>query len=239
MVLQKRSLLPPQTSRNILPLLLRQHNPIKSLIKHMILMKSATILRQSLQLPPQRAKSPPINTVAMRSAHDVRPGFVDRRVDHVGGGVEQAVLAAADDFAGVVDEDEVGFGHEAEGAAEGVHPEAVGLHGVAERDVAGDALVEAVFAEDAEGGGQAAFEVFTLFVLVGEGWGPGWWRGRWLVGSLVIGLSCFRLRKTTYEGKLIILPWAMFFLTPGSRGAVPSLTGTSLPSGAVPVVSSE
>jgi hypothetical protein len=47
------------------------------------------------------------------------------------------------------------------------------------------------------------------------------------------------LRKTTHEGKLIILPWAMFFLTPGSRGAVPSLTGTSLPSGAMPVVSSE
>jgi hypothetical protein len=110
----------------------------------------------------------------MRSAHYIWSGFVDRRVDHVGGGVEQAVLAAADDFAGVVDEDEVGFGHEAEGAAEGVHPEAVRLDRVAERDVAGDAFVEAVFAEDAEGGGQAAFEVFALFVFVGEGWGAGW-----------------------------------------------------------------
>jgi len=210
----------------------------------------------------------------MRSAHDIRPGFVDCGVDHVGGGVEQTVLAAADDFAGVVDEDEVGFGHEAEGAAEGVHPEAVGLYGVAERDVAGDTFVEAVFAEDAEGGGEAAFEVFALFVLVGEGWGSGW---MWLVGSLeselmgnvmllmgrnkaghvshtrpkvhvqditrrnveVVEVISGSLRERTYEGKLVILPWAMFFFTPGSRGAVPLLTGTSLPSGAVPVVSSE
>jgi hypothetical protein len=37
--------------------------------------------------------------------------------------------------------------------------------------VACHAFVEAVFAEDPEGGGQAAFEVFALFVLVGEGWG--------------------------------------------------------------------
>lgn len=74
-------------------------------------------------------------------------------MDHVGCGVEQAVLAAADDFSGVVDEDQVGFGDEAEGSAERVHPEAVGLHGVAEGDVAGNAFVEAVLAEDSEGGG--------------------------------------------------------------------------------------
>ena len=53
----------------------------------------------------------------------------------------------------MVDENQVGFGDEAEGAAEGVHPEAVGLHGVAEGDVAGNAFVEAVLAEDSEGGG--------------------------------------------------------------------------------------
>jgi len=39
--------------------------------------------------------------------------------------------------------------------------------------VAGDALVEAVFAEDAEGGGEAAFEVVAFGVFVGEGWGAG------------------------------------------------------------------
>jgi len=39
--------------------------------------------------------------------------------------------------------------------------------------VAGDALVEAVLAEDAEGGGEAAFEVVAFGVFVGEGWGAG------------------------------------------------------------------
>lgn len=39
-------------------------------------------------------------------------------------------------------------------------------------------------------------------------------------------------------GKAIIFPWAMFSLIPGSRGAEPELTGTSLPSGAVPVADS-
>jgi hypothetical protein len=175
MILQQRSLLPAQTSRNILPLLLRQHNPIKTLVQHMIVVESTRILRQTVQLPPKRTESPSIDTVAVRSAYDIRPGFVDRRVDHVGSGVEQAVLATADDFAGVVDEDQVGLRHQAEGAAEGVHPEAIGLHGVAKRDVAGDAFVEAVFAEDAEGGGQTAFEIFAFFVLVGEGWRTGWW----------------------------------------------------------------
>jgi hypothetical protein len=40
--------------------------------------------------------------------------------------------------------------------------------------VPGYAFVEAVFAEDTEGGGEAAFEVVALFVLVGEGWWSGW-----------------------------------------------------------------
>jgi hypothetical protein len=39
--------------------------------------------------------------------------------------------------------------------------------------VAGYAFVEAVFAEDPESGGQAAFEVVALFVLVGESWWSG------------------------------------------------------------------
>ena len=37
----------------------------------------------------------------------------------------------------------------------------------------GYAFVEAVFAEDAEGGGEAAFEVVAFGVFVGEGWGAG------------------------------------------------------------------
>ena len=109
----------------------------------------------------------------MRSTQHIRPRLMNRRVNHVRRRVEQSVLAAVDDSAGVVDEDEVGFGYEAESPAEGVHPEAVWLDGVAEGDVAGDAFVEAVFAENAEGGGEAAFEVVAFGVFVCEGWWAG------------------------------------------------------------------
>lgn len=43
----------------------------------------------------------------------------------------------------------------------------------------GDAFVEAVFTEDAEGGGEPAFEVFALFVFVCEGW--------WSWGAVLVG----------------------------------------------------
>lgn len=70
----------------------------------------------------------------------------------------------------MVDEDEIALVHHAESAAERVDPEAVGLDRVAKGDVPGDALVVTVFPEDAERGCEAAFEVFTLFIFVGEGW---------------------------------------------------------------------
>ena len=176
MVLQQRRLLATKTSRNVLPLLLRQHNAIETLIQHVIVVERARILRQRVQLAAQAAERAAVDAVAVRGAQNVWSSFVDGRVDHVGGGVEQAVRAAVDHVAGVVDEDQVGLRDEAEGAAEGVHPEAVGLHGVAERDVACDAFVEAVFAEDAEGCCQAAFEVVAFGVFVGEGW--------WSLGSV-------------------------------------------------------
>jgi hypothetical protein len=105
MILQQSSFLPPKTSRNILPLLLRQHNPIETLIQHMIVMERARILRQRVQLPPQRTPSPAIDTMAVRGANHIGTSFVDGGVDHVRGGVEQAVLAAVDYFAAVVHED--------------------------------------------------------------------------------------------------------------------------------------
>jgi hypothetical protein len=105
MILQQRRFLPPKTSRNILSLLLRQHNPIETLIQHMIIMESTRILRQRIQLPPQRTPSPSINAMAVRSTHHIRPGLVNGGMNHVRGGVEQTVLAAVDYFAGMVDED--------------------------------------------------------------------------------------------------------------------------------------
>jgi hypothetical protein len=105
MILQQRRLLPPKTSRNILPLFLRQHNPIETLIQHMIIMESTRILRQRVQLPAKRTPSPSIDTMAVRSTHHIRSSFVNGGMDHVRSGVEKAVLAAIDYFAAVVDED--------------------------------------------------------------------------------------------------------------------------------------
>lgn len=115
-------------------------------------MESTSILRNRVQLLPERTVRAPVNRVRVRRAHDVGPGLVHGVVDHVGGGIQEPVLAAVDDLALFVDEDQVRGLDQAEGGAERVHPERVGVHRVAERDVAGDAFVEAIFAEDAEGG---------------------------------------------------------------------------------------
>lgn len=109
MILQQRSLLIPQTLRNILPLLLRQHHPIKAIINHMIIMERTRILRQRINLSAQRAPRPAVDGMAVRGAVDVRARRVDRGVNHVGGGVEEAAFAAVNDLARVVYEDEVGF----------------------------------------------------------------------------------------------------------------------------------
>ena len=73
----------------------------------------------------------------------------------------------------------------------------------------GDAFVETVFSEDAEGGGEAAFEVVAFFVGVVE------------FGGAVLCERCISYlgNVSTYRGNSAILPWAMVFLTPGSRGA--------------------
>jgi hypothetical protein len=60
------------------------------------------------------------------------------------------------------------------------------LDWVAEGDVAGDAFIEAVFAENTEGGSEAAFEVVAFGVFVCEGW----WAGvEVLVGVVESGWS--------------------------------------------------
>jgi len=92
-------------------------------------------------------------------------------VDHERSLVEKPVLTAIEHVAFFVDKDEVRFVDQAEGVTEWVNPETVVVHGVADRDVACYSFVESIFAKDAEGGGQAAFEVFALFIRVVEfGW---------------------------------------------------------------------
>ena len=50
-----------------------------------------------------------------------------------------------------------------------IHPKAVLLHGISERDVSRNALIEAILAEDAEGSGQTSLQILALLVLVVEG----------------------------------------------------------------------
>ena len=90
--------------------------------------------------------------MGVRGADDVWPGDVHGVVDHVRRRVEQTVWPAVDHFAVRVHENQIRGLDQAEGGAQRVHPERVRMDRITQRDVAGDALVETVFAEDAERG---------------------------------------------------------------------------------------
>lgn len=121
--------------------------------------------------------------MTMRRTVDLWPCGMDRRVDHVRRGIEQPAGAARDDLPVVVDLDEIGRLDLGEGDAEGVDPEGGRVDGVAQGDVARDAFVEAILAEDAECGGQSALQVLALLVFVLED-------GRLGEGHLDFGLLC-------------------------------------------------
>lgn len=58
-----------------------------------------------------------------------------------------------------------------ERSTERIHPEAVRLHWISERNMARNALIEAIPAEDTERGCEATFQIISLLVLVFEdGW---------------------------------------------------------------------
>ena len=95
-------------------------------------------------------------------ADDVRTGGVDLRVDGEGGLVDG--LRAVHDLAVVADQQQVADPDVAEVHTERVDPEVVGQLGIAGRDVAGHALVEAELAEEPEAGRQHLLAVQALFV---------------------------------------------------------------------------
>jgi hypothetical protein len=70
-----------------------------------------------------------------------------------------------------IDADEVGGADLGKVHAEGIDPEVVGVFGVADRDVAGDAFGETETAEEAEGGGEADFSVTAFLGGSREGGG--------------------------------------------------------------------
>ena len=127
-----------------------------------VLVEDAGVLGQRGERDAERGERLAVRRVRVGGGDDVGPGLVDRRVEHEGGPVHR--LVAVDDVAVVVDEDEVADAHVAEAEAERVDPEVVGELGVADRDVAGDALAEAEAAEDAQRAGELLLAVEALLL---------------------------------------------------------------------------
>lgn len=108
---------------------------------------------------------------------DIRPCPMDAPVDREAGRIEQLPVArppAVEDVAVVVDQEQVGRLHLVERDAVGVHPECVRVERVAHGYVAGHAFVVPQPREDAEGAGEALFEMFALALARAR---RGWRRG--------------------------------------------------------------
>lgn len=107
MILQQRSFATPERGSNLLAFFLGEDHAAEAGVERVVVVERARILRDSIEFAAQCAEGAAVDGVRVRGADYIRPGFVDRVVDHVGGGVEEADFAAIDDFALVVDEDEV------------------------------------------------------------------------------------------------------------------------------------
>lgn len=81
------------------------------------------------------------------------------------------VLPAGDNLPLMIDLDQVLGRDLGKGDPERIHPEGGRGDGVADGDVARYTFFEAVFGKDAEGQGEAGFEVFAFFLFGGGG---GW-----------------------------------------------------------------
>ena len=117
-----------------------------------VLVERARILADRFEHATGGGPRAPVDRVRVRDGVHVGPGTVDLGVDRERGAVEQAV--ALEHGAVEVDEDQVSRREKAPAAAERVDPEAVGMPGVAHRDVAGDPVVVAEPGEDAVRGGE-------------------------------------------------------------------------------------
>lgn len=109
-----------------------------------------------------------MNTVRVRRAHDIWPSRMDGRMDHKRRSVQHTIRPTSNDGTFMIDLDQIGRLDQGESETERIHPKGRGIDGIANGDVSRDAFVEAVFAEDAEGGSEAALEVLALFFLVIE-----------------------------------------------------------------------
>lgn len=94
------------------------------------IVKGAAVLRNRVERPAKCAKRAAIYAVTVRRSDDVRPSTMDGGMDHESGSVEEADGSSVNDFAGVVDLDQVRSLDQGEGNAEGIHPEGFRINGV-------------------------------------------------------------------------------------------------------------
>lgn len=117
-------------------------------------------LGDRIERTPERRPRHAVDGVGMAGGHDVGMRFVDRRMQHEAGAIDGP--GALHNLAGVIDEDEVRGAHPRETHAEGVGPEQVEVLGIAHRDVAREAVLELVAAEDPADGGQPLAAVLAF-----------------------------------------------------------------------------
>lgn len=141
---------------------------LESQTYHMVVVESARILVDGVQLLAQSTERPAIDAVTVCRSHDFRPSLMNGAVNHECSSVQQPAFTTINHFALVVDLDEIGFLDQGKGHAERVDPERIRLDRVTKRNVACYSLVEPVLSKDSESRCEPALEIFTLFILVLE-----------------------------------------------------------------------
>ena len=131
---------------------------------HVVLEEGGGILRDRLQRFGERGEGGAVHRVRVAHGHDVLVRLVHRGVQHEARAVDR--IAALDDLARVVGQDQVGHLHLVEVDRHRVGPVQLRELGVADRQVAGEAVVEAFQREGAAGGDQA---LLAVLALCGEG----------------------------------------------------------------------
>lgn len=80
MVLQQRSLLGPNTTRDVASLLGSKHNPVEGLVDGVVIVEGAGVLGDCIQLAAQGAEGSSVYCVGMTCCIHFRPGLVDSGV---------------------------------------------------------------------------------------------------------------------------------------------------------------
>jgi len=126
-----------------------------------VFVEIATVLRDRVELAAERRPRLAVHGVRVRGRDHVGARLVNRGVDAERRLVDRMV--AVHDVTVVVDEDEIRHPHQTETARERIHPEVVGILGVAHGDVPGDAFAETETTKDAQRCGKFLLALEPLF----------------------------------------------------------------------------